>query len=306
MIMDSSADFPNCPICGSNSWTIVHGGPVRDGAFGSLRAGRVARCGGCGVDRLAESACLPDIAYATATYRQSLGQSHDLESHFGAHDELARFTLETIWPRSLRGRRVADIGCGGGSLLDHAGKLPDEMLAIDPDPGFAKSRVARGDKWFPTAAAAAETHAGQVDIAFSVQVIEHVHDPRKFLSDIRSLLSPGGIVVMSTPNRADILGDLLPEEFGRFFFRTQHRWYFDTDSLRRCAEAAGLVTEEIKHVHRYGIANAMHWLRDRCPRGRTPLHPLDSSLDLLWRSWLETNGRSDNLYAILRRGQEQP
>ena len=115
MIMDSSADFPNCPICGSNSWTIVHGGPVRDGAFGSLRAGRVARCGGCGVDRLAESACLPDIAYATATYRQSLGQSHDLESHFGAHDELARFTLETIWPRSLRGRRVADIGCGGGA-----------------------------------------------------------------------------------------------------------------------------------------------------------------------------------------------
>lgn len=299
-------DFPRCPICGGESWRVVHDGGVRDGAFVAGRTGQVARCAGCGVERLAEGLCLPDVAYESDVYRDRLGQGHDLQHHFDTHDELARFTLEAIWPHSLRGKIVADIGCGGGSLLDHVAKLPSEILAVDPDPGFAASLKGRGYGWFASARDAAASHAGRVDVAFSIQVIEHVADPRGFLADIGALLAPGGIAVVSTPNRADVLMDLLPEDFPRFFYRTQHRWYFDAGTLTRCAEAADLLVAEVRHVHRYAIANAMLWLRDRRPRGRTPLQPLDSSLDLLWRSWLEANGRADNLCIILKRKEPRP
>ena len=60
------------------------------------------------------------------------------------------------------------------------------------------------------------------------------------------------------------------------------------------------MVEEVRHLHRYGLANAMMWLRDRRPKGRTPLPPLDRTMDAHWKGWLESAGRSDNLYLHLR------
>ncbi len=302
----NARDFPPCPICGSDSWTIVHSGAVRDGGFGTTRPGEVARCGGCGVDRLSERLCLPDLAYQTAAYRDHLDQGHDVARHHAMHDEFARFTLDTLWPGSLRGTIVADIGCGGGSLLDHLRGLPDEILAIDPDIGFAASLQGRGYRWIASARDAAATHAHRIDVAFSIQVIEHVADPRAFLADIRPLLAPDGVLIVSTPNRADILMELLPDDFPAFFYRTQHRWCFDAASLARCANAAGFAVAQTRHVHRYGLANAMQWLRDRRPKGRIALPSIDRAMDGLWTSWLESTGRADCLYQILRPMESPP
>jgi SAM-dependent methyltransferase len=296
----SGPEFPICPVCGSDAWNVVYEGAVRDGGFGATRPGRVARCGICGVERLAESLCLSDEAYRGAEYRQHLGQDHDLAKHYATHDELARFTLDVLSPRSLRGKVIADVGCGGGSLLDHLSGLPSQVIAIDPAEGFAPSLRARGYRWFAGATEAAPEFEGKIDIAFSIQVIEHVGNPRVFLAGIRALLKPDGILILSTPNRADILMDLLPQIFPGFFYRTQHRWAFDAPSLARCALAAGFQVAEIRHVHRYGMANALLWLRDRKPSGRATLPPLNRAADDLWRSWLEASGRADNLYMILQ------
>lgn len=302
----SHTDFPRCPICAEEAWTIVHSGAVRNGGFGATRPGEVARCSGCGVERLAERLCLPDHAYQTDAYRDHLDQGHDLARYHSMHDEFARFTLDALWPNSLRGKIVADIGCGGGSLLDHLRGLPNEILAVDPDAGFAAALQARGYRWIASARDAAVTHAHRVDVAFSIQVIEHVTDPRAFLADIRPLLAPDGVLIVSTPNRADILMELLPDDFPAFFYRTQHRWCFDASSLARCANAAGFAVAQTRHVHRYGLANAMQWLRDRRPKGRVSLPPIDRTMDGLWSSWLEATGRADCLYQILRPMESQP
>ncbi len=94
--------------------------------------------------------------------------------------------------------------------------------------------------------------------------------------------------------------ELLPDEFPGFFYRTQHRWAFDAAALARCAAEAGFQVQETRHIHRYGIANTMLWLRDRKPSGRAALPPLDRAADDMWRTWLEANGRADNLYMLLR------
>jgi 2-polyprenyl-3-methyl-5-hydroxy-6-metoxy-1,4-benzoquinol methylase len=295
-------DFPSCVICGAHDWHTVHSGPIRDGTHGKTREARVARCAGCGVDRLAESVCLQASSYASAEYRDKLLQGHDVQRHYAEHDELARFTLDALWPLSLRGKVVADVGCGGGVLLDHVRGVAARIVAIDPSELFAPSLKERGYAWFPGAGAAAVEYAGKVDIAFSTQVIEHVDDPRAFLSDIARLLSPDGMALISTPNRADILMELLPETFPAFFYRTQHRWAFEAKSLRHCAERAGLEVNEMRHVHRYGMSNTLHWLRDGRPRGRTRMPPIDDALDKHWQAWLESNGRADNLYMSVRRG----
>lgn len=292
--------FPDCMACGERSWRIVYRGPVRDGKFGATKDSRVAKCAACGVERLDEADCLKPVDYASTAYRDRLGQGHDVARHFQEHDELARFTLEALWPRSVRAANVADIGAGGGSLLDHLRGVADGCLAIEPDPIFAASLAARGYAHFPSCEAGLREWASRIDVAFCIQVIEHVERPRDFLASIRALLAPTARLVLSTPNRNDILFDLLPDDFPAFFYRTQHRWIFDAASLSACARAAGFVVEEVRHLHRYGLANAMMWLRDRRPKGRTPLPPLDRTMDAHWKGWLESAGRSDNLYLHLR------
>lgn len=298
-------DFPSCAVCGSDGWTVVHQGPVRDGIFGAWRDAEVRRCAHCGVDRLAESACLDGAAYRGAEYRQRLAQDHDPAHHYATHDELARFTLETLWPRSLRGLTVADVGCGGGALLDHLRGIASTLLAVEPARPWSASLVERGYRWYPGSTEAAVDWAGHVDVVLSTQVIEHVDDPRAFLAEIAALLAPGGVAVVSTPNRRDVLMELLPASFPSFFYRVQHRWAFDAASLGVAARRAGLVVDELRHVHRYGLANTLHWLKEGRPRGRTPMPPLDGAIDRHWQAWLEASGRADNLYMIARRAPAQ-
>src|SRR5688572_20167536 len=105
--MNDVKEFPPCVICGADDWRLVHAGAVRDGAFGSHRRAEVRRCGGCAVDRLAESACLQPEAYESTEYRSRLGQDHDIQKHYSTHDALARFTLEALSTMSLRGKTIA-------------------------------------------------------------------------------------------------------------------------------------------------------------------------------------------------------
>lgn len=297
-------DFSPCAVCGHDAWTPVHHGRVRDGIFGAWREAEVRRCGYCGVDRLAESACLDNAAYHSAEYRERLAQDHDPAHHYTTHDELARFTLETLWPRSLRGLTVADVGCGGGALLDHLRGVAGTLLAIEPAVPWSASLQERGYCWYPGSNEAEADWRGKVDVVLSTQVIEHVDDPHDFLAGIAALLAPGGVAVVSTPNRRDVLMELMPESFPPFFYRVQHRWAFDAGSLGHAATRAGLQVDELRHVHRYGLANTMHWLKEGRPRGRTPMAPLDGAIDRHWQAWLESTGRADNLYLIAHRAHD--
>jgi len=292
--------FDDCEICGFNAWTPVYRGSIRDGIFGALReVATVARCDGCGVERLEESACTPDSYYESDEYRANLRQGLDSASYFKGHDELQIHTLQSIWPASLRGLTIADIGCGGGSLLDHLKGASARQVAVEPYDVFRGDLQARGYDVYPYARDAVRDWGGRVDLAFSIQVIEHTADPQAFLTDIRPLLAPGGKLVISTPNLRDILFDLMPDDFPSFFYRIVHRWYFDRDSLTACAERAGFVVEDVRFAHRYGMSNALAWLRDRKPTGQTRLPGIEPIVDAFWKGYLEQAGRADCLYLTL-------
>ncbi len=294
-------DFVACEICGAENWRAVYQGPVRDGAFGTLREGAtVARCGGCGVDRLAESVCPDESFYETEAYRRKLGQGLSTGAYLGAADALQGFALEAIEPDSLRDKTVADVGCAGGRFLDYVADLAGRMLAIEPSDIYRDSLAERGYAVFPYAADAAAEFGGKVDFAASFQVIEHVRNPRVFLADIRPLLAPGGSLLITTPNRRDILMDLLPDDFPAFFYRVVHRWYFDADALAGCARRAGFAVDGVRFVHRYGLSNALAWLRDRRPSGRTRLAGVEPPADHFWRGYLEDGGRADCIFMFLK------
>ena len=232
--------FADCEICGSGDLKLVYKGAVRDGVFGrSYLDATVCRCGACGADRLDETVCPDDAFYETAAYRKKLEEELTAEGHYSVSDELQIFTQQVIWPNSLRGKVIADVGCAGGSFLDHVSGIARQGIAIEPCSVYHDSLRSRGYQVFPYATDAAAMLTGQVNLAVSIQVIEHVRNPRVFLGDIRPLIEPGGRLVVSTPNRNDILMQLLPDDFPSFFYRAVHRWYFDAASLAECARLAG-------------------------------------------------------------------
>lgn len=109
----------------------------------------------------------------------------------------------------LAGKRVLDIGCGGGILSEAMAKAGAEVTGIDM--GEAPLNVARShaagegltiDYQRSTAEAFAEKHAASFDIVTCMEMLEHVPDPGSVMQSCRQLVKPGGDVFVSTINRS--------------------------------------------------------------------------------------------------------
>lgn len=103
---------------------------------------------------------------------------------------------------NIRAARILEIGCGRGWLCNKlsaygtvTGIEPVEPVinyakklfpGIDFQPGFSAGYARR----FPDE---------KFDIIVNTEVIEHVTDKRTFMEEIRSMLKPGGIVILTTP-----------------------------------------------------------------------------------------------------------
>lgn len=196
---------------------------------------------------------------------------------------------------------IADIGCGAGSFLNHVEGLAEKIIAVEPTERYHSSLSSRGYDVFSYAADALTFYPEGVDIAVTFQVIEHVLNPCDFLAQIGALLKPGGVLIIATPNRNDVLLKLMPEEFPKFYYRTVHRWYFDHKSLRQCVELAGLDFVSERYVQTYGMANVLLWLEERKPNGNSRMPGIDHTADHLWNGYLEATGQSDNIYIYARK-----
>ena len=294
----------DCELCGTSKWRTVYQGPVRDGSFGNVtpEAHRIYQCGHCGIQRLEESACKDDSFYAGKKYRQLLGESSDAQGFWAKHDIHQLRNLNALWPHAIRNRVVADIGCAAGSFLDHLSGLTARSLAVEPCREYHPSLRQRGFEVYDSIANARSDYEQQVDLAVSLATIEHVDHPLNFISEIRELLKPGGLLMVSTPNRRDVLMDLLGDDYHRFFYRTVHRWYFDMQSLADLMRRCGFEVVQEKCVQRFGISNALAWLRDRKPTGDRVLPAMDDPLlNNFWQKYLESKGGGDYLYLLARR-----
>lgn len=292
--------FKNCDICDSKKWKKIYSGKIRDGKFGSFKNGCVvAHCETCNVYRLDENFCLSNNDYEKSTYREKLDVGVDVNSFFEDHDKQVKFTLETFWPLSLRNKIVMDVGCGGGALLDSLKGITKYQIAVEPYINYHESLYARGYEVFSDLNKISKKFYDKIDYAFAIQVIEHVKNPLSFLQDIFKFLKKDGKLILSTPNRNDILMEAIPEIYQSFFYRTVHRWYFDIKSLKFCAEKAGFNISKIQPVHRYGMSNFINWLNYKSPLGLKQNPYINNLADSFWKGYLESNNKSDCLYFIL-------
>ena len=133
----------------------------------------------------------------------------DPSSEFRPLHEINPLRLEWINARApLAGRRVIDIGCGGGILAESMAAKGADVTGIDlsekalkvADLHSMESGVqVRYEKIAAEEMAARE--AGQFDIVTCMEMLEHVPDPASIVRACATLVKPGGKVFFSTLNR---------------------------------------------------------------------------------------------------------
>ena len=107
----------------------------------------------------------------------------------------------------VKGKRVLDLGSGegyGSAILAEAGAA--SVLGIDIDAAsvaYAQTAYTLGNLAFRVGAAPRfpDLPAGAFDIVVCFEVIEHLEAQEETVEEIRRLLAPGGLVLMSTPDR---------------------------------------------------------------------------------------------------------
>jgi 2-polyprenyl-6-hydroxyphenyl methylase/3-demethylubiquinone-9 3-methyltransferase len=134
----------------------------------------------------------------------------DPHSEFKPLHEINPLRLDYIAQRcgGLAGKKVIDVGCGGGILAESMAAKGATVAGIDM--GEAPLKVAKlhglesgvhVDYLQVTAEAMAEQQPAQFDVVTCMEMLEHVPDPASVIAACAQLVKPDGTVFFSTINR---------------------------------------------------------------------------------------------------------
>jgi len=153
---------------------------------------------------------------------------------------------------SLAGKRVADVGCGGGILAEAMAARGAEVVAIDLSEkaiGVARLHQYESGTNVDYRLAGAETLAlempGAFDVVTCCELIEHVPQPASTVAACATLAKPGGLAIFSTINRnpkSYVQAILGAEYLLRLLPRGTHDWtrFLRPSELAAFARRAGL------------------------------------------------------------------
>lgn len=220
---------PECGACGSAEWRPA----------GSVCGKRYARCGGCGVVRLYDRVREDRLGLLYAGYYQSPDPSSDELERQLANPTFAhrRRRLEAVVPPERR--RVFEVGCGDGnflaSLRNHGWRVAGSEYT-----GASAALVRRrhGIDAFAGDVSASPPNGSPFPVVAAYHVLEHVYHPAAWLTALREMMEPGGVLHLQVPNDASLTHGIAGAAWASVMF-PQHVYFYTPATLAALLERRG-------------------------------------------------------------------
>jgi 2-polyprenyl-6-hydroxyphenyl methylase/3-demethylubiquinone-9 3-methyltransferase len=187
----------------------------------------------------------------------------------------------------LAGKKVLDVGCGGGILAESMARRGAEVTGIDlAEKGLRVAQLHLAESHLQiqyekvSAEALAESRPAAFDVVTCMELLEHVPDPASMVSACARLVRPGGSVFFSTINRnpkaylfavlgAEYVLGLLPKgthDYARFIKPSELARWSRAAGLQP-AELTGMTYHPITRIYRLEQGADVNYIL-RCVRDR--------------------------------------
>lgn len=208
-------------------------------------------------------------------FEQMASRWWDMDGDFKPLHDINPLRLKFIMDRvgSLQGKKILDVGCGGGILSESLAKEGAIVTGIDM--GEMPLQVAKlhklesgvdVDYQQTTAEEFAEKHAEEFDVITCLEMLEHVPEPSSIIAACKKLVKPDGDVFFSTINRnpksfmfaivgAEYLLQMLPK--GTHDFKK----FIRPSELEAWSRPHGLEFKDIEGMH-YNPLTKKYWMSD--------------------------------------------
>jgi SAM-dependent methyltransferase len=140
----------------------------------------------------------------------------------------------------------------------------NETWIVDLDPAAESAAVQAGHRYF----------CGRIedfrpeqkfDVIMMLNLIEHVSDPEAVMRKVAGLLTPGGVVIVKTPNYDALDARLFRRRSWTGYHCPRHWVLFTLDSFRGLAERVGLAVRSASYTQGapFWAGSLLVWLAER-------------------------------------------
>lgn len=207
--------------------------------------------------------------------------------------------------------RILDVGCGDGfhlKLLKDFGQKSWHLEGIDMSDRAVEIGQRNGIEIHQGIVQTINLPKASYDLAFMIATIEHVDHPKEVLEAVRSLLKPGGRIVIVTDNTDTLDFNLFKgRHWGGYHF-PRHWNLFNPNTIKRLAQITDMEVVELGTIVSpvnwvYSIRNrlldwgAPKWLINQFSLNSTLSLGLFTLFDMIHRSL----GHGALIRAVLRR-----
>ena len=159
--------------------------------------------------------------------------------------------------------RILDVGCSWGYFLHLAKKKGHKCYGLELN--HTRRKFVNDNLKINCVMNINELKNLNFEKIFLFYSLEYIQDPLNFLVKLKSILSPGGEIVIYTPNKNDHINSLINiKEYKNFFYEENSINYFSPKSMKNLCKKISK-KYKIDLVQGYSVINFINWYFHKKP-----------------------------------------